>query len=56
VTAVKIDGERKEIFTSAAEPVVRELLARDSLLSDLEVLSLGLEDAFLSLIQSGEAA
>ncbi|HEV7596285.1 MAG TPA: ABC transporter ATP-binding protein [Gemmatimonadaceae bacterium] len=56
VTAVKIDGERKEIFTSAAEPVVRELLTRDSLLSDLEVLSLGLEDAFLSLIQSGEAA
>ncbi len=56
VTAVKIDGERTEILTPVAEPVVRELLSRDSLLSDLEVLSLGLEDAFLSLIHSGEAA
>jgi ABC-2 type transport system ATP-binding protein len=56
VTAVKIDGERTEIFTSAAEPVVRELLSRDSLLSDLEVINVGLEDAFLSLIHSGEAA
>ena len=56
VTAVKIDGERTEIFTSAAEPVVRELLSRDNRLSDLEVINVGLEDAFLSLIHSGEAA
>ena len=45
-----------EIFTGSAESVVRELLSRDASLADLEVVSLGLEDAFLSLIHSGEAA
>ena len=56
VTAVKTDGDRTEIFTSAAEPVVRELLTRDASLSDLEVINLGLEDAFLSLIHAKEVA
>ncbi len=56
VTSVKIDGGRTEIFASSAESVVRELLTRDAGLTDLEVTSVGLEDAFLSLINKGEAA
>jgi ABC-2 type transport system ATP-binding protein len=55
VTSVKIDGGRTEIFAASAEQVVRELLSRDNSLTDLEVINLGLEDAFLSLIR-GEAA
>jgi ABC-2 type transport system ATP-binding protein len=56
VTSVKLDGGRTEIFASNAESAVRELLSRDTTLSDLEVNSVGLEDAFLSLIRAGEAA
>ena len=37
------------ILTAAAEPVVRELLARDPDLSHLEVRGAGLEEAFLAL-------
>ncbi len=47
-------GEDLEILTATAEPVVRELLARDSGLSGLEVRGAGLEDAFLSLTGSPE--
>jgi hypothetical protein len=36
----------------AAEPVVRELLQRDSWLAELEVTSAGLEEAFLALTQN----
>ena len=39
-------------LVQAAEPVVRELLGRDSWLSDLEVTSAGLEEAFLALTQN----
>ena len=43
------DRRKFELQVQAAEPVVRELLNRDSWLSDLEVTSAGLEEAFLAL-------
>jgi len=49
VTEVKEDREAVEIHTGEAEPVLRELLARDANLSGLEVASAGLEEAFLAL-------
>lgn len=49
VTEVKEDREAVEIHTGVAEPVVRELLARDASLSGLEVTSAGLEEAFIAL-------
>ncbi|HEY1678944.1 MAG TPA: ABC transporter ATP-binding protein [Candidatus Sulfotelmatobacter sp.] len=51
VTEVHEDREAVEIHTGIAEPVVRELLARDPALSSLEITSAGLEDAFLALTQ-----
>jgi len=51
VTEVKEDREAVEIHTGVAEPVVRELLARDANLAGLEVSSAGLEEAFLALTQ-----
>lgn len=51
VTEVREDREAVEIHTAEAEPVLRELLARDSSLSGLEVTSAGLEEAFLALTQ-----
>lgn len=51
VTEVKEDREAVEIQASVVEPVLRELLARDATLSDLEVTSAGLEEAFLALTQ-----
>jgi ABC-2 type transport system ATP-binding protein len=53
VTEVKEDREAIEISTGVAEPVLRELLARDANLSGLEVSSAGLEEAFLALTQDG---
>lgn len=49
VTAVKEDREAVEICAVEAEPVVRELLARDAQLCGLEISSAGLEEAFLAL-------
>ena len=49
VTSVKEDREAYELNAVEAEPVVRELLARDSNLSGLEITSAGLEEAFLAL-------
>jgi ABC-2 type transport system ATP-binding protein len=49
ITEVKEDREAVEIHTAEAEPVVRELLARDAKLFALEVTSAGLEEAFLAL-------
>jgi ABC-2 type transport system ATP-binding protein len=49
VTEVKQDREAVEICAVAAEPVVRELLARDAQLCGLEITSAGLEEAFLAL-------
>jgi ABC-2 type transport system ATP-binding protein len=51
VTEVNEDREAVEIHTGEAEPVLRELLARDANLSGLEVTSAGLEEAFLALTQ-----
>ena len=51
VTEVKEDREAIEIHAVQAEPIVRELLARDASLSGLEVSSAGLEEAFLALTQ-----
>jgi ABC-2 type transport system ATP-binding protein len=45
-------GDATELLTAAAEPVVRELLARDASLSGLEVTGAGLEEAFLAVTQS----
>lgn len=52
VIEAKQDREAIEIHVSHPEPVLRELLARDLTLSDLEVSSAGLEEAFLALTQS----
>ncbi len=49
VTNVTRDGAIVEVLTSNSEAVVRELLARDRSLSNLEVTSAGLEEAFLTL-------
>lgn len=51
VTEVKEDREAVELHAIEAEPVVRELLARDAKLSALEITSAGLEEAFLALTQ-----
>jgi ABC-2 type transport system ATP-binding protein len=51
VTEVKQDRESVEIHAREAETVVRELLAKDPLLSGLEISSAGLEEAFLALTQ-----
>jgi ABC-2 type transport system ATP-binding protein len=53
VTEVKEDREAFELHTPEAEPVLRELLARDASLSGLEVTAAGLEEAFLALTQEG---
>lgn len=51
VTEVKEDRDAVELHAVEAEPIVRELLARDVRLSGLEITSAGLEDAFLALTQ-----
>jgi len=52
VLSVTSDRQKHELQVQAAEPVVRELLNRDSWLTDLEVTSAGLEEAFLALTQN----
>jgi ABC-2 type transport system ATP-binding protein len=49
VTDAKQDREAVEIHARLAEPVVRELLARDPSIAGLEITSAGLEEAFLAL-------
>lgn len=56
VVEVREDREAVEIHTSVAEPVVRELLARDPGLSGLEITTAGLEEAFLALTQESRTA
>ncbi len=53
VRGVTLERDRAELLTASAENVVRELLARDATLSDLEVTSVALEDAFLALTGRG---
>ena len=52
VVSVKEDRNAFELQVTVAEPVVRELLQRDSWLSELEVTNAGLEEAFLALTQN----
>ena len=49
VVEAKYDREALEIQTAVPEVVLREMLARDSTLTGLEVTSAGLEEAFLAL-------
>jgi ABC-2 type transport system ATP-binding protein len=57
VTDARQDREAVEIHAHEAEPVVRALLALDASLSALEIISAGLEEAFLALTQdNGENA
>jgi ABC-2 type transport system ATP-binding protein len=51
VREVRQDREAVEIHADEAESVVRELFARDTSLSGLEITSAGLEEAFLALTQ-----
>ncbi|HEV8630759.1 MAG TPA: ABC transporter ATP-binding protein [Thermoanaerobaculia bacterium] len=43
------EGDHVELLVAEAEPLVRELLALDPQVADLEVRSAGLEEAFLAL-------
>jgi ABC-2 type transport system ATP-binding protein len=52
VLSAKADRNALELQVNTAEPVVRELLQRDSWLGDLEVTNAGLEEAFLALTQN----
>jgi ABC-2 type transport system ATP-binding protein len=52
VLNVKADRNAFVLQVNAAEPVVRELLQRDSWVGDLEVTNAGLEEAFLALTQN----
>jgi ABC-2 type transport system ATP-binding protein len=52
VREARLLGEESEILAAEAEPVVRELLARDPGLSGLDVRGAGLEEAFLALTKN----
>ena len=49
VSVVSRDGDLLELRTPSAESLLRRLLAADAQLSDLEVLPLSLEEAFVTL-------
>jgi len=51
VLGIRQDRNAIEIDAAHAEPIVRELMARDPQLSGLEIASAGLEEAFLALTQ-----
>jgi ABC-2 type transport system ATP-binding protein len=55
VQSVRQVGEVTELLASRAEPIVRDLLARDPGLSGLEVTGAGLEEAFLALTSDDAA-
>ncbi len=54
VTEVRRDRDAYEIRVADAEPVLRELLLRDPTVRGIEVVSAGLEDAFLALTQNDD--
>jgi len=56
VVEVRRDREVYEIRVSEAEPVLRELLQRDSSVRGIEVVGAGLEEAFLALTQNGNGS
>jgi ABC-2 type transport system ATP-binding protein len=49
VSSVTRDGQTMEIIAADSDLVVRELMARDATLANLEIKSAGLEEAFLAL-------
>jgi ABC-2 type transport system ATP-binding protein len=53
VAEVRRDRDSYEIRVGEAEPVLRELLLRDSSVHGIEVAGAGLEEAFLALTQNG---
>jgi ABC-2 type transport system ATP-binding protein len=56
VREVRRHGARVELVTASPEPLLRELLGRDPGLCELEVLGIGLDDAFLALTSEREEA
>jgi len=56
VVEVRQDRDRYEIRVSEAEPVLRQLLERDSTVSGIEVSGAGLEEAFLALTQNSNCS
>ena len=56
VNRVSADGHRLEILTHSPEAVLRELMRRDDHLTDIEVSSSSLEEAFLALTNNEEKA
>lgn len=56
VAEVRRDRDVYEIRVAEAEPVLRELLLRDSSVRGIEVVGAGLEEAFLALTQSGNGS
>jgi ABC-2 type transport system ATP-binding protein len=56
VSEVRRDREAYEIRVAEAEPVLRELLSRDSSVHGIEVVGGGLEQAFLALTQNGNGS
>jgi len=55
VLEAKTDGDTVVIQTAVAEPVLHELLRRDAYISEIEVTSAGLEEAFLALTNNPSA-
>ncbi|HTC93368.1 MAG TPA: ABC transporter ATP-binding protein [Terriglobales bacterium] len=49
VSSVRVQKDGVEILTSRAEAVLRELLARDASLANVEITGTGLEEAFLEI-------
>src|SRR5580704_8515068 len=56
VAEVRRDRDSYEIRVADAEPVLRELLLRDSTVRGIEVVGAGLEEAFLALTQNGNGS
>ncbi|HVS12834.1 MAG TPA: ABC transporter ATP-binding protein [Thermoanaerobaculia bacterium] len=56
VRSARYDKAAVEVLAVAAEPVLRELLARDPRLRDLEITGAGIEDAFLSITGEADAS
>jgi ABC-2 type transport system ATP-binding protein len=56
VSSVEADRDATVVLTSHAEQVIREMLALDPALHNLEISSAGLEDAFLALTKRSEKA
>ena len=55
VLEAKTDGDTVVIQTAVAEPVLHELLRRDAYISEIEVTSADLEEAFLALTNNQSA-